>query len=361
MPHPAAAMETPNPEETPVFPLWNQALVAAGLTIVALLAITGIRTLALRVTQYQVSVYEDYVRDAMAKGDFARAVEICTGAIRASVNTSAHWGRAWALRAEAHRQAGELPEALADLHSSHTFFQQRYYQAKDADRAQLAGVGTEVGKALLSRNDPASALTAFSVAAAESGRPVEYLQKLQDSLSEPARTMLWPDGAVRVVLRDFTEASGDSGMTAVVEQQGRQVQASGIDSAQQPPAAVIGLSPGTKEGRSAYAAAVWMPIMEGPYAIRLVAKANGPMPQALLNFWFDSARESASISSTEWVPQADGWQTCTIASGFQERVKAQAEQRGFAPHDGILNRAGFEFTPESANQAWLARVELVMQ
>jgi hypothetical protein len=359
---PVSSLATPIDENRPVFPLWNQAVAVAVLTILALLGIMTIRTLALRVTQYQVSVYEGYVQDAMSRGAYARAVEICTGAIRASVNTQAHWGRAWQLRAEAHRQAGQLEAALADLQNSRSFFQQRYYFAEDTDRARIAATGTELARNFLERNDGAGALEAFGIAAAESGQPVDYLRRLNESLAPHAREMLWGDGKPSITLRDFSAPEGDErGLEVVVEQQGRQVMASSVDRAVKPAAALLELGPATESGRSAYAAATWMPITTGNYSIRLTARAEGPMPQGLLSFWFESARESIHVLSSEWEEAGDGWQQCTIGSAMHERIAAGAQQRGFSPHDGILFRAGFEFSPESASKVWLAKVDLVLE
>jgi hypothetical protein len=355
---PAAVQPVPEAAETPVFPVINQAILVVVLAIVALLGITAIRTLALRVTQYQVSVYEGYVRDALAKQEYDRAVEISTGALRSSVNRSDHWGRAWLLRGVAQVKLEDTAAALADLESSGVFFQERYYYAVERDRPELAAAATELARLFLAQQKGPEALRAFSVAAAGSGQAVEYLTRLHESMNEADRALLWPDGTPYIVLRGF-QGNPEGKLEVVVEQQGRAPVSSGV--APDGSAASIELSQGTSPGRSAYACKAWMPLSDKPFALRLVARAEGgPMPEALLGFWFDSARQSAHTTDAAWVAQPDGSQACTIPNTFIAKLTEQGKAQGFSAHDGILNRAGFEFLPESASKVSLERVELLL-
>jgi len=338
----------------------NQAILVVAMAIVALLAITAIRTLALRVTQYQVSVYEDYTRDALAKGDFARAVEITTGAIKTSVNRSDHWGRAWLLRAVAELKLEQPGDALADLERSNAFFQERYYFAEDQDRGELAATATELGKRYLLEGKADEAYRALSLAATGSGQPVEYLRRLHESLNEEGRAKLWPDGTPRIILREF-RGNPDAKLEEVVEQQGRKLTATSVDASQQESLAGE-WSPATQDGRSVYACDLWMPLTTSPFSLRIAAKSDGgPMPAAFLGCWFDSARQSAHVNEAAWTPGEDGWQTCTFPNGFLNGIKEQGKKLGFSPHDGILNRVGFELQRESAGKVWLHRVELVLE
>lgn len=354
-----AQSNTANPAEKPMFPPINQALLVVSMAIVALLAVAGIRTLALRVTQYQVSVYEDYVRDALAKGDFTRAVEITTGAIKSSVNRSDHWGRAWLLRAVAELKLNQPEEALADLERSGAFFHERYYFAEEQDNAELAATGTELGKRFLQEGKTQEARRALSMAATGSGQPVEYLKRLNESMNEESRAKLWPEGTPSITLRSF-RGNPEAKMEEVVEQQGRKLVFTGVDPAAGESLA-LEVAPATQDGRSVYACDTWMPLTESPFSLRLVARSDGgSMPGAFVGLWFDSARQSAHVNAAEWTEGTDGWLTCTLPLNFLDGVKQQGKERGFSPHDGIINRVGFEFNRDSANKVWLERVELLL-
>ncbi len=358
----AAATVQPDNNE-PVFPLSNQLILAVAMAIVAMLAIATIRTMALGVTRYQVDVYEDYTRDALAANDFARAIEIATGAIRSGVNRSDHLGRAHLLRAMALQRQGKGDAALEDALISKAFFQDRYYFATDQDRAELAGVCTELAKTMLETGNIPVALQAFGMAAVTSGRPVEYLARLRDSLNEQATALLWPNGTTYLTLRDFGAVSTDT-FSAVVEEQGRSVANTDIEGTtgvNKDNSLQLEVTAAVNVGRSVYSGPVWMPLASEPFSLRLVARAeSGALPQAFLGFWFDSARESAHTNATEWTALEDGWQACTISSDFIAQLEAQGKNRGFAVHDGILNKVGFEFAQDSANKVWLDRMEIVL-
>lgn len=358
----AAATARPGANEA-VFPLSNQAILAFAMAIVAMLAIATIRTLALSVTRYQVDVYEDYTRDALAANDYTRAIEIATGAIRSGVNRSDHLGRAHLLRAMALQRQGEGDAALEDALFSNAFFQDRYYFATDKDRAELAGVCTELAKSMLESGNIPSALEAFGMAAATSGRPVEYLSRLRDSLNEQARALLWPDGTPRLTLRNFGAVDTDA-FSPVVEEQGRSVASTGIEGAMganQNNNLQLELTAADRAGRSVYSCPVWMPLSNELFSLRLIGRAeSGAMPQAFLGFWFDSARESAHTNGAEWMALEDGWQACTLSSDFMTQLETQGKSRGFAVHDGILNKVGFEFSQDSASKVWMDRIEIVL-
>ncbi|MFM1918786.1 MAG: hypothetical protein RLZZ303_420 [Candidatus Hydrogenedentota bacterium] len=349
---------SPNPGS--VFPFFNQAILIVGLTIVALLAITAIRMLALEVTRYQVDVYEEYTRAALQREAYAEAIELTTGAIRSGVNRSDHHGRALLLRALAHLRMDKLDPALEDLLASGAFFQERYYFAEEQDHAELTTAGTELAQAFLDAGNARAAHQAFGIAAVASSRPVEYITRLRDSLGEQERALLWPDGKPVLTLRDAGAVASDKYVT-VVESQGRQVSAMGIEGSSEINSLQLELVAPQASGRSVYAVPVWMPLTQEGFTLRFVARAEGgPLPTAFVGFWFDSARESAHALGSGWVDAGEGWQACTLSSNFIEQLREQGRNRGFSIHDGIINQAGFEFSPDSATKVWLDRVEITL-
>lgn len=354
--------ESPAASPTPgsVFPFFNQAMLVVGLTIVALLAITAIRMLALEVTRYQVDVYEEYTRAALQRGAYDEAIEITTGAIRSGVNRSDHHGRALLLRAIANLRMDKLDSALEDLLASGAFFQERYYYAEEQDHAELTAAGTELARAYLDAGNARAARQAFGIAAVASSRPVEYITRLRDSLGEEQRAVLWPDGKPVLTLRDAGAVPADKYVT-VVESQGRQVTAMAIEASSETNSLRLELTAPQATGRSVYAVPVWMPLTQEGFTLRFVARAEGgKLPAAFVGFWFDSARESAHALGSDWGDAGDGWQACTLSSNIVEQLREQGNKRGFSIHDGIINQAGFEFSADSATKVWLDRVEIAL-
>jgi len=334
----------------------NQAILVAAMTIVALLGIFSIRMLALRVTQYHETVFEQYARQALAEQDYGRAVDVCTGALAASVNSSSHHGTVFLLRAQGHEGLGNQDAALADLDRLARFAQRAHYFMDETIRAESAIAATRMGEALLSDARVDEALRAFSAAAVGSGDPVGYLHQLSDNLPVPQYNALWGDTEPYLILRDFGGSDRDR-LEMVVEDQGRNVALA--DAAGD--ASRIELTAATQDGRSAYGADVFVPLENQEFALRVIARGEGgPMPEVLLAYWFDAARESASTRDGGWADAGGGWRVCEIERNFFAERQREAERNNYGIADGYVSKVAFELARDSASTLVLDRVEIYL-
>ncbi|MBI1321228.1 MAG: hypothetical protein GC168_20065 [Candidatus Hydrogenedens sp.] len=353
----ASAPDTRAAESDEVYFSWtNQAILIAALTVVSLLAIFGIRLLALRVTQYEVSVFETYARQALASKDFGRVVEICNGAMRAGVNRSDHHGLVYLLRAQGFAGEGDITKALDDYDSAALFSQESHYFMPEPARQELMAAATAAAEQRLKEGDAPGALRAFSDAAIGSGNPVDYLYTLKQHLSDEEQQSLWGEDKPWLVVRRFDNPAFGT-LEPVVEEQGRSLLRSGVDQG----SGFLELSPSSAKGRSAYGDKLYLPVSEQPFSLRVVAKGEGgPMPQVLLGYWFEAARESAHTFDDTWTTGDDGWQACLISRDFYRERLQHATKNGYSMNDGVISLVALELAPDSANKLWLDRVELVL-
>mgnify|MGYP000999986645 CR=1 FL=1 len=170
------ASENSAPDALPVLSRKWTIILCVTLAVALIPAFLFIRAVALEVSQYHPSVFESYARQAMAQGRYARAVEFCTGALKASINKDEHHGLVYSLRAKAQLKLGHFKDALDDLDKAAAFWTTRYYFAKDDLREELSETGVELGMALLKQDDYPLALRAFSAAAMGSGQPASVLE-----------------------------------------------------------------------------------------------------------------------------------------------------------------------------------------
>jgi len=349
----ARPVESP---EQDIFTPINQAILVAALAIVAILAIFAIRGLALRVTQYDVSVFEDYAREALTDQDFDRVIEICNGAMRAGVGTSEHHGVAYLLRAQGFAGRGELPAALADLDAAAVFSQESHYFMPEDARGEMVVAASKLAEERLDAGDAAGALRAFSAAAIGGGKPVEYLHALARNLPEASREALWGKERPWLVVRRFDVAAGGV-IEKMDEEQGRTLIAAGVDGG----SGYLELSPATGPGRSSYGDKLYLPLSEEDYALRVIARGEGgPLPDVLLAYWFDTARQSAHTVDTAWRDAGEGWQACDIRRDFYRERLQHATENSYSINDGYVSRISLEFAQDSATKVWLDRVELVL-
>jgi len=334
----------------------NQAILVAALAIVAMLGIFAIRGLALRVTQYEVSVFEDYAREALAEQDFDRVIEICNGAMRAGVGRSDHHGVAYLLRAQGFVGKSDRPAALADLDAAAIFSQEsHYFMPKDA-RSEMVVAASKLAEERLSAGDAAGALRAFSAAAVGGGEPVEYLHALARNLPQASREALWGAERPWLVVRRFDVPAGGV-IEKMDEEQGRTLLAAGVDGG----SGYLELSPATGPGRSSYGDKLYLPLSEKAYALRVIARGEGgPLPEVLLAYWFETARQSAHTVDSAWRDAGDGWQACDIRRDFYRERLRHATENSYSINDGYISRVSLEFAQDSATKVWLDRVELVL-
>lgn len=338
------------------------ALLWVVLTLALAPGIMLIRALALEVTQYQPASFESYARESLAKGDYDRVIELCTGALKTGVNRSDHWGKVYALRAQAYAGMNNLPKALSELESCAAFWTKKYYYATDEARSEIAEFGTALGRRFLDAGNVDDALRAFSAAGVGSGKPAEYLEQLTGKLSAEQKTRLWPETPFLMV-QDFRgETAGV--FEKLVEEQGRRLQSNRIDSSVSrtgKSSALLEVSESTEGGRSWYGAVAYLPVSEKPFALRVYVREQTPTEsKVLLTYWFDSARKSADTVNTATETLADGWKRFDIRRDFYKEQLAEANGKGYSITDGIINNIGLSLAPGPANRFWVDRVELYL-
>lgn len=332
------------------------------LTIALIPAFLFIRAAAQEITQYHVNVFEKYARAAIAKGNYARAIELCTGTLKSSANRSDHWGKAYSLRAQAYAGEGNYRDALSELEAAAAFWVSRYYYASDDDRAELAHLGTDLGQKLLASENYEDALRAFSAAGLGSGQPVDYLYDLTKSIEPGQASKLWQNGPCLVV-RYFKEGGGNL-FRGLVEEQGRSVARSDIDpkgSLATGPSAYLELNPGNKEGRSLYGIDAYLPLSEKPFALRVFLKESpSNETKVALSYWFEAARKSAMTVDTATVSLPDGWRQFDITRNFYAERLTEANRDGYVITDGVINKISLDVPPGPACRFWVDRIELYL-
>jgi hypothetical protein len=332
------------------------------LALALIPAFLFIRAMSLEVSQYHVSTFEAYTREALAAGNYTRALGFCSGAMRAGVYRSDHWGKVYALEARAYDGLGQTGQALAKLEDCVDFWTKRYYHATDPEREEMSEFATNLGHRLLNAGDAQGAMRAFSAAGLGSGRPVDYLHGLNESLSAEDRSLLWGEDRPRLVVNDFTHPENDLLQTHL-EEQGRNVLESRIDpavSATGASSSYLELGPATSQGRSWYGVELYLPIPDRPFALRALIREDAPDHARIqLSYWFELARKSAATTDTATHNLADGWRRFDIERDFYAERLAESGGAYFID-DGIINKLSLVFPPGAARRVWIDRIELYL-
>lgn len=348
-------------------PLLSARQVLALCLLCSLALIPGfrfIRLAALEVSQYQVSTFESYAREAIAAGRHQRAIEFCTGALKSGVYQSDYWGRAYALRAQAYAGMNRLPQALSELEAAAAFWTRRYFYATEDYRTETESFGQTLGRRFLEAGDAESALRAFSAAGMAGGRPVEFLYALAESLLPEEQATLWGAGeAPRLLINNFRNA--DTAIFAqVVEEQGRTLIASSLDpieKRQGSGASLIELSASQQEGRSWYAVDTYIPLSERPFALRVHLKERPQVSASVvLWYWFESARQSATTTDSAAAEDKEGWKRYAIERDFYEERLVEADEKGYSVADGFINKIGISLPSGPAVSIWVSGLELCL-
>jgi len=332
----------------------------AVLTAAIIPAMLFIIAVEREVSQYSTLTFETYARQALGAADFARAIRICTGALKVGISRSDYWGKAYMLRAQAYACAGKTSEALSDLQTCARCWVRSYYFASEAERNEAAIFGTALGRALLESGDAAAARGAISAAGVASGRPVEYLYEQRAALSEAQRHALWSQ-APYIVLEDF-EGANPPLIEKAAEEQGRELVASHIEEVASPEpgrCAAFELSAATKPGKSWYGIPLYVPLSERPFAIRAAVKCE-PAVEAgvVLAYWFEQAHKSASTSDAPSSDLGDGWKLYDIRRDFFAERAAYAKQVGYDPTGGIISRLSVGLEQGPAVRCWVSQIEI---
>ncbi len=356
--------ETDTSPEPPLLSAWQKVLLFLICSLVLIPGFHFIRLASLEVSQYQVSTFEAYAREAIAAGRHQRAIEFCTGALKSGVNRSDHHGKVFALRAQAYAGMNRLPQALTELESAAAFWTRRYFYATEEDREESAQFGEALGRRFLESDDAESALRAFSAAGMISGHPVEFLHALQKTLSPAEQTRVWgTEGPPRIFVNDFRNPDA-ARLEQVVEEQGRTLISAGqdpIERRQGAAAVLLELGQAQGEGRSWYSMDTYLPLSQKPFALRLHVKEDPPVGVAVvLGYWFESARQSATTLNREALEEKEGWKQYVIERDFYNERLAEANEKGYSVADGFINKIGISLPPGPAVRIWVSGVELYL-
>lgn len=315
------------------------------------------------VAKYQRTTFESATRQALAARDYGAAIKYCDGAIKAAHKRSDHWGRVYTLRSVAYLGKGDTERAALEVERAGDFFTRYYYYAEPQDRTEVPQVAMAVARRLLSDGKPAEALDVISAGAMASGRPVDALHGYLREFDAPARQQLWGNGEpfirVTALLGDK-----DSGLRAVVNEQGRKVSDALMAAEEGPdgaPAARATLSESQADGVCWLAIPTYVPLSNRPFAVRVRAKLEKPADLPLqLGYWFESPQKSATTQDKATATDAAGWMTYDVRRAFFAERRAEALQEGYASDGGVINQIALLVPPGEANTLWLARAEIYL-
>ena len=354
-----------------------------GVLLVALLpAMAFLIATEREISRYSTLTFEREARAALEAGDSARAIRICTGALRTSLERSDFWGLAYLLRAKAQAAAGDPLTAMANLEVTARHWAKHYYYPSAEQRQEAKEFGAALAKTLYESGDADVAGQALSLAGIASGHPVEFLYEQAATLDPAMKKTVWPEGP-RLVIEDFRDpAAGLNRVLSVTswfekpyiskkdledlqppkfqvwaEEQGRSLVQSTNSAATEgaDTCAMFEVSESTKEGRSQYAIPVYIPISPKPFGLRAWVRERQPSNVGIaLEYWFEFARKAALTVDDAGVDLGQGWRLIDIHRDFA----AEAKQKGSDPGGGIILRFGLGLKPGPANQYWVDRIEL---
>ncbi len=314
------------------------------------------------VSQYSTLTFESSAREALAAGDAARVVRVCTGALRSGIDRTDYWGKAQLLRAQGYAAQGKTEQAIADLETCAREWARSYYVPSDADRKEIRTAGTDLGIKLLEAGNVEAARRAISAAGTGSGKPVEYLYEEAVALSETQRKALWPEGPC-IALEDF-RGSRPPAFEAYLNEQGRKIADARVDPAggmQQGPCAAFSLSEAAKDGASWFGVPVYVPIAKQPFGVRVRYKSDPAVKTGIVaGYWFNAARRSDKSVETAAKDLGNGWKVCAIERYFAAEQAAIAQKAGFDPSDGIINRVSLSPARGPAVRYWVDSVEVYL-
>ena len=341
---------------------WQVAGLWFCLTLALVPAFFLIRAMALDVSQYQVSTFEAYAREALAAGRYGEAIEFCTGGYKTGVNRDDHHGKVFSIRAQAYAGLGKFDDALRELEACAAFWTKHYYYASEKEREEAAAFGETLAWNLVERKKGAAAQRALSAGGMVSGRPVEYLYELVVSCTEEQRKALWRAEPFLVV-EDFADPQGRA-LEMQVEEQGRRIVETGMDpsvSWRGGTSTLLSLSESTGEGRSWYGFDVYLPLSERPYALRAYVRQVQPgKTRLMVSYWFETARKSATTFDEAAAKPMGEWQCFDVRRDFHRERIAAATEGGYMIRGGIINKIGLDIAPGPANRFWIDRVELYL-
>ncbi|HEX73236.1 MAG TPA: hypothetical protein ENN65_07975 [Candidatus Hydrogenedentes bacterium] len=355
-------VETDSTPRPPLLSAWQKIVLWLVCSLALIPGFHFIRLASLEVSQYQVSTFESYAREAIADGRHQRAIEFCTGALKSGINRSDHHGKVFALRAQAYAGMNRLPQALAELEAAAAFWTRRYFYATEEDREESAQFGKTLARRFLDADDAGSALRAFSAAGMISGHPVEFLYAMRETLSPADQARVWgAEGPPRIFVNDFRNPDA-ARLEQVVEEQGRTLVSAGqdpIERRQGAAAVMLELGAAQNEGRSWYSMDTYLPLSQKPFALRLHIKQEPPIGAAVvLGYWFESARQSATTLHQDALEEKEGWKQYIIERDFHNERLAEANEKGYSVADGFINKIGISLPPGPAMRIWVSGVEL---
>lgn len=313
------------------------------------------------VAPYHVNTFEPRARQALAAGEFRRALRICTGALESDTfGRSDHIGEAHLLRAKAYWAMGVPSDALADLEACAARWRDAPWDASGNDRGEVRAFGVELALAL-SAARPADALRALSAAARGSGEFADYLHQLNAELPDAVKRILWPEEPYLVV-EDF-ETADVKPFVPLLETRGRTLFSSRLDETvawKGRRSAAVDVGDPLREGESYYGTAVHIALSERPFALRLWMRERRPSSTHVrLAYWVETAQTSAGTVDGAACEIGEGWKLFDIRRDFHRERLAWAA-KGHYDADGGLISSIMLAVEGGANTFWIDRIEVYL-
>lgn len=304
------------------------------------------------VSRYHPLAFEEAARNALAEGDQALAVNICTGNLHYAKNRFPSYGLCRLLRARGYFGLGERDKACEDLVAAERYWRTWHRRADASERAELKELATEMAMAALGSGEADTALQLVSLAGTGSGAPLACLTELRDKLSPQMRARIWPDEELLLV-ENFAR-TGEPLLETWAERTGRMVDSECVDAPPQAPGDSgrgmrLTASPATKNGMSWYSVPFFMPVPETPCRFRAVLDVNaGRPPRLQLGHSYPATGQGGTTFGEPPVQLANGQYTVEVLLPGHDPAEAP---------DYVV-RIGFAL-PSEACEFVIRRIELL--
>lgn len=154
-------------------------------------ALQGIAFIRDTVRPFAGVTFEKTLRQALDAGDYVRANQIASGAMRVWVGRQDVDGMARLLRSRAAAEMNDLTKALEDLRAAAAFWKTQPWYVTDSLQQDVLSASALLAERFCARNQIDQAFAALSAGARGTTAPGLFLKKMTETLSQETKSKLW--------------------------------------------------------------------------------------------------------------------------------------------------------------------------